>query len=46
MLDYKLEAIVAFYLSLWKIKTILFNNDLDPYLQILLEHAGYEAQGI
>ena len=24
-----------------KYKTILFNNDLDPYLQILLEHAGY-----
>ena len=46
MLDYRLEAIVAFYLSLWKINTILFNNDLDLYLQILLEHAGYEAHEI
>ena len=46
MLDHKLEAFVLLPELMKNKKLYLFNNDLDPYSQILLEHAGYEAHGV
>ena len=37
MLDHKLEAFVLLPELMKNKKLHLFNNDLDPYLQILLE---------